>query len=97
VPDTTRVERPDRAGLKTLVTYLPPDVAKRVKMIAVQSDRTVQAIAEEAIMQWLERNSVAQAAQPATKISRKYAAPPTVISANPEAGHKFPTHKPTNS
>ncbi len=53
----TKTPRPDRAGLKTVVTYLPAEVAKMVKMLAVQRDRTVQDICEEAIGAWLKANA----------------------------------------
>ncbi len=56
VDDTiARADRPDRAGLKTLVTYLEPEIARRIKVIAAETDMKVQEIGKEAVLQWLER------------------------------------------
>lgn len=51
-----RRERPDRQGMKTMVTFLQPDVARRIKVIAAETDRTVQDIGEEAITEWLRKH-----------------------------------------
>jgi hypothetical protein len=49
-------QRPDRVGKKTVVIYLPADIAKQFKVLAVQTDRTMQEIGEEALLEWLKKN-----------------------------------------
>lgn len=51
-----KVLRPDRAGMKTIVTYLPVETARAVKVIAAQQGRTMQEIGEQALMEWLEKH-----------------------------------------
>lgn len=46
-------------GRRQLLVYLPPDLIKDVKKLAVDDDTTASAIVEEAVRQWVEtRTSV---------------------------------------
>ena len=51
-----RADRPDRSGMKTMVTYLDPMVAQRFKLLSAMSGRTMQDIGAEALMEWLKKH-----------------------------------------
>ena len=52
---TTILARSDRAGLKTVVTFVDPEIAKLLKVAAADSDSTVQRIVEQAILTALKK------------------------------------------
>jgi hypothetical protein len=59
--DTTpQQSRPERVGKKGVMTYLPDDMAKQIKVFAAQNDRTIQDIGEEAFANWLKNCEVTQ-------------------------------------
>ncbi len=51
----TAPARNDRAGLKTVVTFVDPEIAKLLKVAAADSNTTVQRITEQAIVTALRK------------------------------------------
>ena len=53
--DKKAVGRRRADGRRQLLVYLPPDVIKEIKKVAVDDDTTASAITEEALRAWLKR------------------------------------------
>jgi hypothetical protein len=49
------IDRPDRSGKKTLVTYVDEDLWRKVRYLAVDRATTTQALGEEAFKDLLEK------------------------------------------
>ncbi len=45
-----------RAGMKLLLTPVEPSIHKRLKLLAVQQDSTMEATVRAALLEYLERN-----------------------------------------
>ncbi len=53
-PPTGRAK--SRAGMKLLLTPVEPSIHKRLKLLAVQQDRTIEATVRVALAEYLSRN-----------------------------------------
>ncbi len=53
-PATGRAK--SRAGMKLLLTPVEPSIHKRLKLLAVQQDSTMEAAVRTALLEYLERN-----------------------------------------
>lgn len=49
----TRTSTKPKKDRKALLVYLPPDQIKTLKKAAIDVDRTVSSVVEEAILNWL--------------------------------------------
>jgi hypothetical protein len=52
--ETNPHARPSRAGLKTIVTYVPPDLSKALKILAMRADMSLQDLGEKAFRLLIE-------------------------------------------
>ena len=50
--------RPSREGLKTVVTYVVPEISAALRHLAIDQDTSMQALGEEAFALLLEKYSV---------------------------------------
>ena len=51
------VERKDGTQLRRMTVYMPPELAKRLKIVAATTDREMSAIVTEAVGAWLDANA----------------------------------------
>ncbi len=55
-PAPTAGRAKSRAGMKLLLTPVEPSIHKRLKLLAVQQDSTMEATVRAALLEYLERN-----------------------------------------
>lgn len=53
-PDPKETRRVRADGRRQLLVYLPPELIKVIKKLAVDDDTTASAIVEEALRRWVE-------------------------------------------
>ena len=83
--------------MKAMVIFLPPDTARRIKVLAAENDRTVQDIGEEAVTQWLERHDTSDLSpKKLTGISTRNKKPEKFDTSNPEKEPAFPLRQTNN-
>jgi predicted transcriptional regulator len=67
VPDKKETARVHPDGRRQLLVYLPPELIKDIKKLAVDDDTTASAIVEEALRQWVEKRPTDNRGERATK------------------------------